>query len=278
MRHLLADPLIHFLIIGLAIFGSYNLFVTKVDKPFSDSLVITQLELNLIKKRFKQTWNRVPGDDEYKRLVDDLIYSKALEREALGLGLNQGDEIIRQRLRTKMEFLLNSMTPPFEPSEKDIKAFYDANKESFATPARISFIQLFVGKLFSDKQSTDAKVKELITQLNAGARPQAIKSPAPMARSLKLASIDVVDGTFGPGVFSQLIKLEQGIWSGPVESAYGLHVFNITEKDLGNIFPYSVARKTVHDEMEQIHRAKATVSSKTEIMQKYRVQYPVDNK
>ena len=271
MKYLLADPLIHFLIIGIAIFGSYNLLLTKVDKPSGDTLVITQLELDLINKRFKQTWKRVPGDDEYKQLVDDLIVSKALQQEALGLGLDQGDEIIRQRLRAKMEFLLNSMTPPFEPGEKDIKAFYDANKESFATPARISFIQIFTGK-----QSTDAEIKESIAQLNAGTKPQQVKSKKTMARSLKLASIDVVDGTFGPGVFSQLMKLEQGTWVGPVQSSYGLHVFYITEKNPGTIFPYTEARKTVLDEMLQIHRAKATASSKAEIMQKYRIQYPVD--
>ena len=269
LRYLFAEPLLHFLIIGAAIFGTYNFVAAKVDEPSNDTIVIRQLELDLIDKRFKQTWNRVPSEEEHKRLVDDLIYSKVLEQEALALGLEQGDEIIRQRLRTKMEFLLNSMTPLFEPGEKDIEAFYEANKDSFVTPARVSFIQVFAGK-----QSTDAEIKALISQLNAGAKPQEVRSRGSMARSLKLARIDVVDGIFGPGVFAQLMKLEQGIWGGPVQSANGLHVFHLTEKNLATILPYSAVRKEVRAEMELIHQAKATASSKAEIMQKYRIQYP----
>ena len=65
-------------------------------------------------------------------------------REAMRLGLDQNDTIIRRRLRQKMEFLNDSEVQAQSPTTTDLRAYFDANPDQFREDARVSFQQVFL--------------------------------------------------------------------------------------------------------------------------------------
>jgi hypothetical protein len=121
-KRILHDPLFHFLLLGAAIFAIYG-FATRhrTDKP--GEIVVTQGTIENLVTGFTRTWQRPPSDEELQGLVRDYIREEAAYREALVMGLDRDDIIVRRRLRQKLEFLSDDLTSRAEPSEKDLQTF-----------------------------------------------------------------------------------------------------------------------------------------------------------
>jgi len=116
---LLREPLVHFLILGAAIFAAFS-FMTrhKTDKP--REIVISQGTLENIVTGFSRTWQRPPTEDELRGLVRDYIREEAAYREALAMGLDRDDTIVRRRLRQKLEFLSDDLASRSVPTDADL--------------------------------------------------------------------------------------------------------------------------------------------------------------
>src|SRR5580693_10753985 len=119
---ILREPLLHFILLGAAICAVYG-FVTshRTDKP--GEIVVTQGTLENIITGFTRTWQRPPTEDELRGLVRDYIREEAAYREALAMGLDRDDTIVRRRLRQKLEFLSDDIASHAEPSDTDLQAF-----------------------------------------------------------------------------------------------------------------------------------------------------------
>lgn len=61
-------------------------------------------------------------------MLEEIYY-----RKALAMGIDQDDTIIRQRLRQKLEFLLEDTGAQVEPTDADLEAYIAANPEQFRT-------------------------------------------------------------------------------------------------------------------------------------------------
>ncbi len=116
------EPLFHFLILGAAIFAVHG-FITrhKTDKP--GEIVVTQAAIENLATGFTRTWQRPPTEDELQGLVRDYIREEAAYREALALGLDRDDMIVRRRLRQKLEFVSDDLATRTEPSDAELQSF-----------------------------------------------------------------------------------------------------------------------------------------------------------
>ncbi len=100
---LLREPLVHFFVLGAGIFLLFAL-VGESDDPL-DEIVVSSGQVDRLVETWQRTWQRPPTSAELEGLIEDYIREEILYREAIAMGLDQDDTIIRRRLRQKMEFL-----------------------------------------------------------------------------------------------------------------------------------------------------------------------------
>ena len=104
MKALLREPLVHFLLLGGLLFLFFEW--RGSGGPTSSRIVITPGLVEHLASGFGRTWQRPPTDAELKGLIDDYVKEEIATREAVGMGLDRDDTIIRRRLRQKLEFLV----------------------------------------------------------------------------------------------------------------------------------------------------------------------------
>ena len=107
LRRLLREPLLHFLAIGGLIFVLFTALAGPDPGP-ADAIVIGPERIEQLAKGFQAVWRRPPTDDELLTLIDGFVREEIYYREALALGLDRNDTMVRRRLRQKMEFLSDS--------------------------------------------------------------------------------------------------------------------------------------------------------------------------
>lgn len=162
MKKLSREPLIHFLLIGLALFLIYGMVSSKNDSE--DTIVIDDYDMNNIIASWEMQWKRLPTDAELKNLILQNIKQEIFYQEALKMNLDHNDEIIKRRLAQKMKFLSNDIASLKEPNDQEIKAFYENNLESYMTPYSFTLYQI----VFSPDNRVDPKknAEETLTLLD----------------------------------------------------------------------------------------------------------------
>lgn len=130
MKALLKEPLVHFLLVGAALFAVFDLAGTKGGEG-PGRVVITQGQIASLKADFARTWQRPPTGEELDALVKDRVREEVYCREAIALGLDKDDAVIRRRLRQKLEYVSEDIAAAAEPTDADLRAYYDAHPEAF---------------------------------------------------------------------------------------------------------------------------------------------------
>ena len=136
------EPLFQFLLVGAILFV---LFAAAGRESTEDTaIVIDTDDIRLLSERWAMQWHRSPTDEELRNLVDGLIREEVLYREALALGLDRDDTVVRRRLVQKVEFLIAD-TVSLEPANFELQAYFDANAETYRQPARVSMTHIYLG-------------------------------------------------------------------------------------------------------------------------------------
>ena len=145
LMRLLREPLFHFLIIGSLLFVLYSVLSGPAPAPVN-TIVITPERVTQLASGFEAVRKRPPTDDELHILVDSFVREEVYYREALALGLDRDDTVIRRRLQQKMEFLTDTGAELLEPQAGELEDYYQANVARFQEPPAIALTQVFLGK------------------------------------------------------------------------------------------------------------------------------------
>ena len=121
---LVREPLVHFLLLGGLLFGAWYAFNDQ--PPISDSnrIVLDEAQVASLAATFQRTWLRLPSHEELAGLVKDRIKEEILYREALALGLDRDDQVIRRRLRQKMEFVSTDLRGCWKTPDRTISEHF----------------------------------------------------------------------------------------------------------------------------------------------------------
>src|SRR6266566_7819932 len=144
MMRWLREPLLHFLFIGLAVFSVYA-YVNRGRGGVESSrqIAVSLDELRQMEMYFESQWHRQPTPQEFQAMVEDRVREEVLYREALAMGLDKDDTIVKRRMAQKMEFLAEDVAGAHEPSSAELKAWFENNRAKFALPSRYSFRHLY---------------------------------------------------------------------------------------------------------------------------------------
>ena len=225
LLRLLREPLFHFLAIGALMFAVFTA-MNDANEPPLHVIVITPERIGQIAAGFESVWRRKATEDELDALIEEDVREEVYYREAMALGLDRNDTIVRRRLRLKMEFLMDSTANAVDPVAGELEAYFAANEELYRLEPRLAFEQIYFGE--SPSPETIARALSML-QSDPAANPLTLGEHTLLPGELGLSSADVVFGVFGKGFFEQLAELPPEEWSGPVVSTYGVHLARIVD-------------------------------------------------
>jgi peptidyl-prolyl cis-trans isomerase C len=224
---LLREPLLHFMLIGAFIYLLYAAFAEPVVEEPDKTIVVTAGEIEWMQTSWQKRWNRSPTTEELDGLIKQYIKETVLYREALNMGLDKHDQVIRRRLAQKMEFLTRDLVNLTPPTEEDLQAYFKENQEFYQEPSRFTFTQVFIDpSKHGEATLKDAeKIKAALI-----ARGEDIDDVSGVGDGIMLQNyypeIDraEIQKLFGNDFSESLVELTPGQWHGPVPSGYGLHL------------------------------------------------------
>jgi hypothetical protein len=272
VRRLLAEPLLHFFILGAALFGLFGL----LGRPFGDRrqrIVVTPGQIEHLANTFARTWQRPPASLELDALIDDHIRDEVYAREAMALGLDRDDVVVRRRLRQKMEFLTEEAGATTPPSDDELAAFLAAHAERYRVEPRLAFRQVF---LSADRRGerAEADARAALARL-AGAGPDAdvstLGDPLLLPDDVPLSSLSEIARLFGEPFSARLLETEPGRWVGPIESGYGVHVVYVRQREGGRTPALSEVRDAVLRDWEAEQRKAMLEAAYRKLLDHYAV-------
>jgi peptidyl-prolyl cis-trans isomerase C len=218
-RAIWREPLVHFLIGGLAIF-LFSMWRGSVVDPASRTIDITEEQVASLSAGWEQMWRRPPDAAELDALIRDYIKEEIYYREARRLGLDEDDAVIRRRLRSKMEFLTRAEVESVRADDAILQAWLQKHQSRFASEAVYSFDQIYVG-------SRD--VSNMLRAISKGANWRSLGEAIDLPKSVDQASRSAVERQFGPEFAASLATLAPGKWAGPVASGFGQHLVHLRD-------------------------------------------------
>ncbi|HEX8799574.1 MAG TPA: peptidylprolyl isomerase, partial [Terriglobales bacterium] len=162
LKLVLREPLLHFLLIGLALFAIYAyMHRGRMGIESSRQIMLSLDDLRQMDLYFESQWHRQPTPQEFQAMVEDKVREEVLYREGLAMGLDKDDTIVKRRMAQKMQFLAEDVAAAHEPSTTELKAWFDKNKQKFALPSRYSFRHLYFSPDKRGKNAQDDAAKAL---------------------------------------------------------------------------------------------------------------------
>jgi parvulin-like peptidyl-prolyl isomerase len=215
---------LHFLIAGGVLFAAYQVVQPQAAREQSARIEISASDLRRLHAA-RVAQGRAPATaEELRGLLEAAVREEILYREALALGLDTDDTIIRRRLAQKMEFLLEDVAVP-EPTDDELRAFLVAKAQDFALPARVTFRHLYFSPDRRGARAREDAVAVLARLTGTGRdAPSALADPFMFSDDYRERPLDEIAGTFGRRFAPALLELRPGSWHGPIESGYGWHL------------------------------------------------------
>ena len=231
---LLREPLVHFMFIGAFIYLLYGVFAEPVPEADDKTIVVTAGEVEWMQTAWQKRWNRPPTAEEFDGLIQQYIRETVLYREALTMGLNKHDQVIRRRLAQKLEFLAKDLVALIPPTDEELQIYFDEHQDRYQEPVLYTFTQVFIDP---DKRGDATLADAEAIKVSLVAQGDAINDPGALGDAFMLQNYypekDVVEiqKQFGSGFTESLIELSPGQWHGPVLSGYGVHLVYISGID-----------------------------------------------
>ena len=261
LKALIKEPLFHFLLIGAVLFTAFGLTQDGNDEA-TNRILVNAGQIDQLSAQFERTRLRPPTDTELTRLIEGFVRDEVYYREARAMGLDQDDPVVRQRMRLKLEFLLEDLATQATPDDAQLTEFMLSQPDRFRKEPRLSFSQVYLNP--DKRHDLAADAVEILGRLNGGAPPEAEGDRTLVEPEYRLAAQFEISRIFGAEFAQQLVALEPGDWTGPLISGYGGHLVKVSAKQAGRFPDLSEIRKQVEQEylVEQRRELKNTTYRK----------------
>jgi len=273
----LRNPLLHFFILGAAIFGLHVALTTGAKPKENDPWLVevTSADIKWLRSAWSRRMQREPNPQELQNMIDAFIREEILSREAAAMGLDERDSIIRRRLAQKMEFLFKDLAEMNTPTDEELKAYLADHRQQYVLPPQVSFTHVYFNV---DRRGgkVGMEVKKVLQELKADnsetAEVTSLGDPFLLQSYYSKQSPDETAREFGDTFAKQLFSLEAGQWYGPLESAYGIHLVYIHERINSRMPELEEIRKKV--EADLLNARQQEVNQKTYNLHRYSLPLP----
>jgi len=272
MKKILREPLLHFLLLGAAIFAAYGL-VSKPSSGEPGKIVISARQIAAMAEGFTRTWRRPPTRAEIEGLIRDQVQEEVYCREAMALGLDKADTIIRRRLRQKMEFVSDDVAALAEPTDDELSAFLKSHADTFRLQRQFTFSHVYLNPERHGENLAWDTAQLLARLQQAGDKADISELGDSFLFEHKFQSLPASEivKQFGEKFAAKLGELSPGQWHGPVESGYGVHLVWINERTEGRLPALTELRDAVRREWANARRLESNEKFYQELLKRYTV-------
>ncbi|MEL7030423.1 MAG: peptidyl-prolyl cis-trans isomerase [Pseudomonadota bacterium] len=279
-RRLLRDPLTHFLIAGAVL---AVVMQTAAPRQLEAETIHVSRQALLEHFQYKTrmfgtdaaetAFDALPSD-ERRRLAEEYVREEALYREALRLGLNRSDYVIKRRMAQSLEHVLSASAPEGEGAdEAQLRAAFEADRARYVRKAKVSFEHVFfagaggrqraAAQLSADLGETDG--------LRSGGEAFAYAMTYAARTEAEIAA------HFGGAFASSVLALEPtDTWAGPIASAHGWHLVRLARKSPARGLSFEEARSEIAAELASAKAAARRAAASAEVVEQFKVRYADD--
>jgi peptidyl-prolyl cis-trans isomerase C len=277
VRRLSREPLLHFVLLGAALFALHRAVAPRPDPRSARRIEVTPSVLAGLLQEHARRTGAPPTRDEERALVRRYVDAEVLYREALALGLDRGDVIVRRRLVQKME-LLDEEEAPAVPAEAELQAILDGAGDRWARPARVALEHVFVAR---DRHAdAAAEAARLRARLLAGDDPARLGDPFLRGRAFPPTAERDLAAMFGAPFARAVMALpeppqrDRGAWSEPIASSFGWHLVRVTAREEARPARLDEVRREVEHAWRERRRAEAKRAALDRLRMHYDVVLP----
>jgi hypothetical protein len=276
LRRLLREPLVQFLLIGLALFGAWRwMGPAQAGRDAGNRIVITEDDLKQMTVAWMAQGMPPPTPQQMQSLVEKRVREEVLYREALALGLDKDDVIVRRQLARKMEFVAEDVSKLDDPTPQELRTWFDQHASRFALPARATFRHVYFSpdrRGASTRADAEAALARFAGQpINVSTVPG---DPFMFQSYYGDRSMDVVAKEFGPAFARALAATPPGAWAGPLQSGYGWHLVFIDSMTPQRVPDFEEIEPEVKNAWTEDHREKTRAKLYEAMRARYEVVLP----
>jgi PPIC-type PPIASE domain len=271
LKRAIKEPLVHFAALALLIFAGYGFFNNEKREQL-DRIVVESGKIQQLSAVFSKIWLRQPIADELKALVDDYVKEEIYVREALALGLDKDDTVIRRRLRVKMEFLSEADAGLPTPTDIELYEYLKNNSRKFEIEPSVAFEQVYFDPARRGEMIDHDSAFVLKTlMLQTVAEPAALGDVTLLPTSLPLTARQSIAYIFGAEFAEALLHAGVGQWSGPIKSTFGSHLVRVIERKPGRTPALEEVRSAVTEAWTGEKRAAIQRQHLDQLLKRYQV-------
>jgi peptidyl-prolyl cis-trans isomerase C len=255
------EPLMHFMLLGAVLWIAYSTLNTPARLS---RITITKAQSLQLAEHYRQQYGVAPSSRQLEALIDNAVTQEMSFREALRLGLDRDDEIVRRRLIQKFEFLQQDLSTPPQPTDSVLKAFYDRHPQLYLLPARQTFTHVY----FSPDRRGDLGARNAAAALSTALNRQGINRAPDRGDSYPGPSDFVsltqeeIGRVFGrEGLSQEIGALPLGQWSLPLRSGFGWHIVFLQGREPAHQAPFDEVRGRVESDFLEAERLKRNAES-----------------
>lgn len=270
-KRVAGEPLVHFFVLGAMLWGIHAYLQTRSQ---ASRIVVSKALTAQLAEHYRQEYGASPTAPQLDALVDTAITEEISYRQAIQLGLDQGDEIVRRRLIQKYEFLQQDLSTPRDPTQAEIQDFYDRHLERYVVPERFTFTHVY----FSPDRRGDVGARDAAASLASALSVRGV-TRAPNEGDVYPGPADFVGVTaeemaraFGRDGLSQEIgAVPVGHWSSPLRSGFGWHIVYVGDRSAARQATLDEVRDRVTEDFLEAERARRKAQATAVIRSQFEV-------
>lgn len=268
IKRLVREPITWFVLLGGLVFA-LDQFTGETPEL---EITVDQALRERLSMVWQASYGRPPNPDELRGIINEHLVEEMLYREALSLGLDEQDQIIRRRLAQKIRFLSEDSLLLDKPSEEALREWFVERQEDYARVPTISFHHIYINPE-AQGPNLEQKLKEVSQRLAEPAQSQSppIGDLFLLPNAYNQAPLHRVANDLGSSFVSVLESLPVRRWSQPIESAYGLHFVWIQHRNEGAIPEFDEVLEELSKDYERAQREAANEAFIERLAQKYQV-------
>jgi hypothetical protein len=287
LANLIRQPLLHFLLLGAGLFVLFDLKNPDqfdLDEADPDLIVVDRDDLlNFMQYRanafqpevFRERLSNM-SEAELKETISEYVREEALYREAIALGMDQGDYNIRLRLVQKVEFLLeNLVLEQSTPDEATLQAYYESHLADYRVDTVYTFTHIFFDAGQANMDSARERALEVLAQSDGIGFDESSQhgDRYPFLQNYVGRTRDFVTNNFGTAFVEALdgAEVSEDKWQGPFESRYGMHLVMLRER----AEPYTLSFDEVRGRVADDYRYESLIRLRQEAEQRVVSEYEV---
>jgi hypothetical protein len=232
---------------GAAIFAVAHV-VQNVRAPAERQIIVDEELQRRIVERNQAQSGITPGREQLERLVEEYIDDEVMYREAMRMGLDREDEIVRRRLIQKVQFLQRDLAAAPKPGESELRAYYAAHPQLFTSPASVTFEQLYFNADRGSWAEAEARAGHAYEQVERVTTTSLKPPDDAFPFQIPTGDLTRVEAgrLFGDmPIVDALFSAAEGQWSAPVRSAFGWHLIKVVHRRVSSTAPFDEMRGEV---------------------------------